>query len=577
MERALAGQVNFNNIFLSPLARFSWFIVILVFLTTLAFSWLVIHALLTFRKKDVATMVSLGGIRTEIHAFFLAEIMLVLILGIAGGLGTGLLFAVGYHFSLSLMGFGSEAVVTFPLVVGITLLTLVGSYLVASGLVTHRTKKYYTELAEPNVPIHSFLNQKISHRFFALKFALLTLSRRVMKVQYLAFFFVGFTLVTLTLGGSIVKNTTISYMEQAIGTNTYVVGHTDVTALYVQNLAFTGRPMAPAINLTDPQYRIEPTILANLSQLVTGLDARFLFYAHVRELAAIIFTEVGITSIFANESEYAQAFMVIGANRSGYLYAFGLNDPLSHWVVEDGSFTLNSTHVVIGNLAWYSLFDDPFQEQLGVYSPVTQSGMKKFHISGIIQDPFAAGMTCYMKLDVLRSTFFPTSLELYNLVITQVDPSQESALFNFAAAHHLSIEPLEPVKQANREAQNALWVLNILAGVPLSLAMMGGISSVFIATAEEERADLQIIRALGGRKRQMLRLSYLKMGLMLLIPWVPALLIGSLFSSTVLIAAPAPPDIWALVWIGFNVLLSFLVGGVGTLRQNQRLCAKPVF
>ncbi|MFX0092440.1 MAG: hypothetical protein ACFFBD_11810, partial [Candidatus Hodarchaeota archaeon] len=32
MERALIGQTNFNNIFISPFARFTWFIVILCFL-----------------------------------------------------------------------------------------------------------------------------------------------------------------------------------------------------------------------------------------------------------------------------------------------------------------------------------------------------------------------------------------------------------------------------------------------------------------------------------------------------------------------------------------------------------------
>ncbi|MFX0094127.1 MAG: FtsX-like permease family protein [Candidatus Hodarchaeota archaeon] len=563
MERALAGQTSFNNIFISSFARFSWFIVILAFLTSLAFAWLILDALLTFRRKDLATMLSLGGIRGEIHAFFLAEIVLIFLLGVGLGVVLGLFFAFLYHLSLSFLGVLSDSLIAIPLLIGFIILILGGSYFLATFLLTLRTRKYYTQLiGETTVKIQSFLNQKVSHRFFSIKFALLTLSRRAMKVQYLSFFFVGFVLVTLALGGSIVKNTNIYYMEQAIGTDTYVLGHSEVTSVYVQNLAFTGQALAPSINLTNSKYQINTSLLSDLSQIALEVDARFLLYTYVRELAEIIPTE--------STSLEDIPYIVIGGNRSGYLYTFGLKNSISNWVLEDGSFVLNDTHIVIGNSVWYALFDDPFVEALRIYSPLF-SNYQNFEVSGIIQDPFAAGMTCYMKLDSLLSRFLHTSSEIYNLVIVQVDSRNESALLDLAKQYGLSVEPLEPVKRANAEAQNSLWLLNLFSSIPLSLSMVGGIICVLIATAEEQKRDIQIIRALGGSKRQILRFSWVKTVFMILIPWIPAFLFGSFFSWSVLVSSPAPPDFWAVIWISLNFILSLVIGLVGSSVQSKKI------
>ncbi|MFX1250213.1 MAG: FtsX-like permease family protein [Promethearchaeota archaeon] len=568
MEQALAGQVNFNNLFISPFARFSWFIIILMFLASLTFSWLVVYSLLSFRRKDLATMLSLGGVRSEIHAHFLVEILLVAFIGIVGGVILGLLLAFFYHFAISLLGFTSNSFIALPLLIVLIVLIVVGSYFLTSIHLSLRTRKYYTQIAEEeNIPLDPFLNRKLSSKYFSLKLAVLTLSRRIMKVQYISFFFVGFILVTLSFGGSVIKNTNIYYMEQAIGSDTYILGHPDVTSLYVQNLAFTGQAFTPSINLTDSQYFIDSDLLSSLSEITIDIDARFFLYTRVREIASITPTVI----------DGEPTYIVIGGNRSDYFYSFGLDNPLSNWILEDGSFSLDNEHVVVGNSVWYALFDDPFQEKIRIYSSINENWRDDFQVSGIIQDPFGAGKTCYMKLDLLMTTLFHTFTKRYNLIITQVNPINEADLFDFAAANHLSVEPLEPVKQANRGAQNNLWLLNLLSGVPLSIAMIGGIISVLIATAEEERTDLQIIRALGGRKRQILRFTQFKTTLMILIPWIPALLVGIFFSSTVLISSSAPPDIWAFVWIGLNILLSLLVGVVGTSRQSIKISDNYVF
>ncbi|MFX0067406.1 MAG: FtsX-like permease family protein [Candidatus Hermodarchaeota archaeon] len=584
MERALAGQVNFSNLFISPLARFSWFIIILTFLAVITFCWLVIDALLKFRSNDLAVMVSLGGVRAQMHAYFLAELTLIFFLGLVGGLFLGLLLTFFYYFSLSLLGFTVNAVVAFPLVIILIVLVLVGSYFLASIHLSLRTRKYYTQIAgEERVITHSVLN-RLSNKYFSFKFALLTLSRRSMKIQYLSFFFVGFILVTLAVGGSIIKNTNIYYMERAIGTDTYLLGHSDVTSLVKQNLAFTGEPLAPSINLTDSKYHMNPNLLSNLSRIVSSLDARFLLYTDVQELPAIIIEEGQLISAYyySNTSafeppEYGDLFTVIGSNRSSQSYVFGLTNPIFNYFIEDGTFTINNTHIVIGNLVWYALFDEPFLERLQISSPVFPKRQKDFRISGIIQDPFAAGMTCYIGLDLLLESFLQTFNEVYNLVFVQVDPSDEAALYDFTAAHGLSIEPLEPIKEANRAAQNFLWLINLFSGIPLSLAMIGGIVSVLIANAEEQRTDLHIIRALGGRKRQLLQFTITKTSLMVLTPWIPALLVGWFFSSTALISNSTPPDIWVGVWIGLNILLSLFVAVIGISIQSSRIYRNPVF
>ncbi|MFX1255973.1 MAG: FtsX-like permease family protein [Promethearchaeota archaeon] len=584
MERALAGQVHVNNLFISPLARFSWFILILVFLAVITFCWLVVDALLKFRSNDLATMVSLGGVRTQIHAYFLAELTLIFFLGLGGGLILGIPLVFLYSFSLSLLGFTVTVVVAFPLVIILIVLVLVGSYFLASIHLSLRTRKYYTQIAgEERVITHSVLN-RLSNKFFSFKFALLTLSRRVMKIQYFSFFFVGFILVTLAVGGSIIKNTNISYMERAIGTDTYVLGHSDVTSLVIQNLAFTGQPLAPSINLTGSQYHINPNLLSNLSRIASNLDARFLLYTDIRELPAIIIEEGQLTSAyyFSNTSafepsEYGDIFTVIGSNRSSQSYVFGVTSPIFDYFIEDGTFTINNTHIVIGNLVWYALFDEPFLERLQISSPVFSKQQKDFKVSGIIQDPFAAGMTCYIGLNLLLSSFLQTFNEVYNLVFVQIEPSNEAALYDFAAAHGLSLEPLEPIKESNRAAQNFLWLINLFAGIPFSLAMIGGIVSILIANAEEQRIDLQIIRALGGRKRHLLQFTIVKTSLMVLTPWIPALLAGWFFSTTALISSSEPPDAWVGVWIGLNIFLSLLVGVVGVSIQSRKIYRNPVF
>ncbi|MHA2224177.1 MAG: hypothetical protein ACXAC8_03160 [Candidatus Hodarchaeales archaeon] len=513
----------------------------------------ILSSILTIsRLKDLTVLLSLGGTFTQIQRVPLAQIfLLTTIAGILGWVegvlvSTGLLLLLRYDLS--------QIQDSYNLYFGLIYLIsqIIGTYLVAGFIVNKLIRGKLREIIDGQYDIDIIDHSKvwgISMRGkigFLLAYLFNRRSRTIGWVLLIGTFILIFLPSFGVLGGNIVSNTTISYIDRGFGSNVYIITTQEFSQV-VQELYDPYGNIQFEFSSSETEQVIPDEFLNQLAGNYT-YEARLLSVGKARM----------ITSIQVDNS----GNLIYGPDKTLDTYYWGINENkfpfFDYYAVGDiTSFQgLSVPAVQVGDGIAQEYFDLGILESLVPTGEIIKES-KRFEINGVIMDPFARGYSVYMKTEELIS-LWNFKNDFKNIVFVSNPDEKMFQLIDEFSLHSFS---LDVFKEKYQTINQSLWILSAMAFIPaiisagLSLVAYSGLVARTILIK-----DLKILRALGG-KPQTLKRIIIWVNLLFLLNTGPlAILFGFICAFTFLIEDPLYPtiDAWLLLGVQF-ILMAFII------------------
>ncbi|MEM2111832.1 MAG: hypothetical protein QXX08_08145 [Candidatus Bathyarchaeia archaeon] len=248
-------------------------------------------------------------------------------------------------------------------------------------------------------------------RSFAVKIALRELSRRRSMTIHLAVSLsLIMTLVTLiVIGGLVANETTLSYVERAIGRNVILIAQTEIAQQYENRLEiFLGNSQTDQmgqVNYVDEKYAIPKYIISNLTAVdgVVKIDPSLVLESNVYEYTYV-----------SPDPEDPQNYIVIGAHRNGKALIIGVHPEnlVNNWLIAGRNLSeAEQDTALIGDSLSLTLFQEPLKQTFKALDA-------KFKIAGICLDPLNNGLVVYTPFNRLSAI---TKHADYNVLLLQID------------------------------------------------------------------------------------------------------------------------------------------------------------
>ncbi len=528
----IGGQlsIGFFNIF----SRFILIVGILNILAGAFITSFLVYLTMSERVRDIGVMKAAGCLSGSILGYFITELSILVFLGCTAGtiLGIG-----AYYVSINLlniMGFSiSQALSLWAVLLIFLILTLVSHIFGALPI----TKAAKIKPAEALSPLYSLgktfeLGKAASLKLgFTFKVAYRNLIRRKSATnQAIICLSVVLTLTTVTIAGGIVANqTTVNYVERAVGGDVVLLGHPNLTERYVNLLSqfFDPKEMG-SIDYLDPDFfNISESLLLGLSDIsgVRKVDPRLVLEASVLEIPGII----------PNPDDPNEA-LVIGDSRSGEALVLGIKPDfvVNEWLTMGKIFDEDSNKgTIIGDSLALKMFDKPQKQSIKIRE---QGFEMTFSITGVCLDPLNNGMVVYAPLSALSTAFGQSG---YNLLFLKIDPSERSQILdeieNEISGNNLELVELNKVLEKHVNFVNQIWsFVMFLPLLSLATATLCLLSYLMLSITGQQR-EFGVMRALGAKPSSIMKIVFVQALLITLISGAIGISVGSLVTFVFLI------------------------------------------
>jgi ABC-type antimicrobial peptide transport system permease subunit len=341
-----------------------------------------------------------------------------------------------------------------------------------------------------------------------------------------------FVLLTISVAGGIIADeTTISWVERAVGRNVILIAQKDMTTQYESLLSkFYVTGSTNQFNYTDERYLLPEALLSQLES-IPGLrvDPRLILDAQVNEVSGILLGQTtGETSI-------------VGDSRIGRSLVVGIepSNVLDQWFLNGNFLNENGTaEAMIGDSLAVTMFSQPLIQSIRLLGT-------EFPITGVCIDPLNNGNVTYVPLKDLQNI---TGVLQPNIIMVEIDSAanQKEILdeINAAIANTVSstesieVTPLDSIVAKQSGFLNSIWsTLMLLPLLSLAAAAFSLIGYVAL-TVSEQRQEFGILRAVGARPRTVGKIVMLQNLLVLLSSWAAGVALGVI--TTLLILIPQP-------------------------------------
>jgi ABC-type lipoprotein release transport system permease subunit len=508
------------------------------------------------RLKDLAILQSLGGTYKQIQRIPIAEIFIITQLGNLIGLVEGL---IGGTIILLLLNLNISSFIVLKLIFSILLLFIIstiGSYIISSFFINYLLKKNFREIIESQFKISTLNSNKI-WRFslknklsFRLGYLLRKRSQAISFIMVFGVLVLTFLLSFGIFGGSIIQDSTDSYIKKGYGysqnpSDVIVVTPSAVHSMYLEDLFNPEK----ALKFDLPSQFTSEYIPQSFLQQLQGtekFDARLLMIGSIKMIGAFQIVAGRIVNI--GNSTFKSYIWGIDSSFGDVFDYYSYSNELVKPSLED---------IVIGD--GYQLFIR--EKQIRSLIPKNINGydlnVKRFEIGAEIIDPFAKGFCSFIDIRTLEELSTHLNGAEKNVVFIR-DPSdlllqtiEESGLHYFS---------LSPYMHSFLSYSGEFWFISNLSFIPILFAL--GLSFVAFSslTTLLFRSDFYVLRILGGRisvlKRTILWLNIL-VGIQ---GMIPGIILGYSMASSSLRQFDIPPSIlsWSIILLSVFLLFIFL-------------------
>jgi len=498
-----SAQTKLSAGFSTVFSQFIILIGILVFVVGAVIISFMISIMMSQRIRDIGLMKAVGCPNDLIFGYFITELLIVILIGCFSGAILGILADFASTSILGSMGFQIlQKSIDFWIVLTVFVVFFALSLGFGAKPILDTTK---IEPVKALSPVHYLGLSKepgfriVSRPGLTMRIALRSLFRHKSASTRIILCLVAvFTLATVGIAGGIIADqTTKSWVQNAIGTDTILIAHQNITRQYVYLLSkFYGEGQNSPINYTDEKYLIDDTLVNDLRRIdgINGIEQRLILETTVKEIQGIQinnetggYTEIGDSHV--SES------LVVGVEPEEVLSKPSVN----------GQF-LNADEewqAVIGDSLAQKMFTQPLSQKIQAFSTY-------FDIIGICIDPINNGNVSYVRLKDLQDI---TGINKTNAIMVTIDPSvNRSMVVNQIRAAVQNVNPDFEVTELNTVLDKSLsyigYVWSTLMLLPLlSLFAASLCLTAYVAlTTSEQHQEYGVLRALGAKPSTILKI-----------------------------------------------------------------------
>ncbi len=542
---------GFYNIFF----QFILIVSILNILTAPIITSFLVHLMMSERMRDIGVMKASGCLSGSIFGYFVTELSLIVFLSSIVGMIIGV---TTYYFStifLNIIGFSISQTLNIGAILVVSLVIIIFSHIIGALPIRKAAKAKPTEAMSPIYKLGTTagLGKKIPSRLgFTFKVAYRNLVRRKsVTLQAIICLTVVLTLTTVTIaGGMIADQTTISYVEQAIGTDVIIVGHSTITERYVNLLSqfFEAKDM-DQIDYLNSEFIISESLVQKLDNIqgVHKVDPRLILENSVREIRGIILDPVEGTKPVFIGSDRVEDVLILGVEPENVVnewLIFGRN------LEEDDQMS-----TMIGDSLAVNMFDNAFNQSIKLFD---ESSPPFFDIVGVCVDPLNNGKVVYMPLDELSTEL---GQDGYNLLFLKIDPTEKSQAIskieNETSGEKWNIVELDQILDKHVTFLNNIWSrVMFLPFFSLATAAISLLSYLMLSISGQQH-EFGIMRALGAKPKSIMKIVFSQALIIILVSGAIGISVGLFITFVFLIPDPV---ISQYTLISVSLLLIVILG-----------------
>ncbi|MGD2066412.1 MAG: ABC transporter permease [Candidatus Bathyarchaeota archaeon] len=489
---------------------------------------------MTERMRDIGVMKASGCISGSILAYFLTELSLLIFFSTLTGITLGVAtFYIASTF-LNAAGFAISQTLNPEIIIVVSVILIISSHIFGASPIRQAAKAKPAEALSPIYKLKTTagLGKKIPSALglpFKVAFRNL-LRRKSMTTQTIICLTVILTLTTLTIaGGTMANQTTVSYVERAVGRNMVLVAHPVLADRYVSILSrfFEEKELEP-LDYLNEELRISESSVSKLANIpgVNKADSRLILERHVQEVPGIV-----------PDSVDQSGAVIIGDSRSDEALILGVEpeNVVNDWLIFGTKVrATNQKGSMVGDSLAVNMFVDSLKQRIKVFEDSLP-----YDIVGVCVDPLNNGKVVYMPLETLYTAIGESG---YNIILLQIDSSEKqqilSQIENEASWENLEVVELDMILDKHVNYLAGIWSLIMLLPIfSLATATIALFSYLMLSISNQQH-EFGIMRALGAKPRTIIKIVFSQALIIILVSGTIGILIGTFITFEFLIHDP---------------------------------------
>ncbi|MCX6644655.1 MAG: FtsX-like permease family protein [Candidatus Bathyarchaeota archaeon] len=384
--------------------------------------------------------------------------------------------------------------------------------------------------------------------------------RQSASVRIIILLSIVFILLTVSVaGGIIASDTTTSWIQKTVNSDTIAIAHNSMGNQYKLLLSkFSGAKETGDFNYSDPKLAIPATVIDQLSALpsVSLVDSRLILKEHVGEVANF--------TVFPDTEQTVN----VGDSRQGDAIVIGVNPQklAGSWFVQGRFLSENDDNAaVIGDSVAQSMYSSDTSKNIILSDPLVEGiefQNSTFGIVGVCVDPVNNGLVTYVPIERLMNT---TGVSNPNLLLVKLNNATDRSAA--LAQIKTSIQSIDPdlnvfdlndvvAKDANFLASTwqTIMLLPLFTLVSAALCLVG----YMMLAVDEQHQEFAVLRAVGAKPKIVIFILAIQSIIVLVSSFAVGISLGTIITLLILMKQPLVTSVTILEITGW--LLAALAG-----------------
>jgi ABC-type antimicrobial peptide transport system permease subunit len=384
--------------------------------------------------------------------------------------------------------------------------------------------------------------------------------RQSASVRIFILLSIVFILLTVSVaGGIIASDTTTSWIQKTVNSDTIAIAHNSMGNQYKLLLSkFSGAKETGDFNYSDPKLAIPATVIEQLSALpsVSLVDSRLILKEHVGEVANF--------TVFPDTEQTVN----VGDSRQGDAIVIGVNPQklAGSWFVQGRFLSENDDNAaVIGDSVAHAMYSSDTSKNIILSDPLVEGiefQNSTFGIVGVCVDPVNNGLVTYVPIERLMNT---TGVSNPNLLLVKLNNATDRSAA--LAQIKTSIQSIDPdlnvfdlndvvAKDANFLASTwqTIMLLPLFTLVSAALCLVG----YMMLAVDEQHQEFAVLRAVGAKPKIVIFILAIQSIIVLVSSFAVGISLGTIITLLILMKQPLVTSVTILEITGW--LLAALAG-----------------
>ncbi len=328
-------------------------------------------------------------------------------------------------------------------------------------------------------------------------------------------------------------------------------------------------PQPETFNFLNPEFIINSTIVYSLrsTQGIAEVDTRLVTFSNIAEVQNLTIQDEGNPN---------PDYVMIGDHRSAQSLVVGIdpNHVANNPLTQKGFLQpQNMDAAVIGDSVANTIFEDPYQQNIDIFSNVSNNSLT-LPVTSVAVDILNHGNVVYIPVTALQKL---NSIDGFNLILVKIQKSNAvTEISQLAKQYNLTVIDLDNARQQSLSNIDHIW-LSILPFPMLSIVTATiGLLNCMSVSMSSHITDFGILRAIGAKPNYVTKAVFLESLFFILVTAPIGIAIGMIFNFLILIPTPVLATPILVASLGGEVLALIGMCGLTTLMMIKKRKQLPM-